>query len=86
MRRFLVALATTVALLAPAGAVAASTTGTEARYSVTVSCQLVRIADNNVVGVIYGSGTGTTYNSAFKNAVKDANNAVPSGHYKRHCH
>jgi len=54
-------------------------------YHVTVKCQLVRIDPYGTVGWVYGSGSGTTRNSAVTNAKKDADNSVPLGHYKRHC-
>ncbi|MEU5671139.1 hypothetical protein ABZ749_12375 [Micromonospora sp. NPDC047753] len=69
-----------------AGTSTTAVSETLARYTVTVRCHVVRIKDTTVVDVIYGTGTGTTYNSAKLNAEKDANRKVPPGHYKRHCH
>lgn len=64
----------------------ASVTALAARYTVTVKCQLVRINPYSVVGYVYGTGSGSNYQTALNNAKRDADNDVPVGHYKRHCY
>ncbi|MFD5708720.1 hypothetical protein [Streptomyces sp. NPDC055099] len=56
-----------------------------ARFTVNVRCPVERISDGDIVDVKYGTGTGSTYSSAKKNALKHANNQIPTGHRAHHC-
>lgn len=52
-------------------------------WHATVQCHIVRISDNNVVGVDRGTGSGNSKEAAIHDA--ERNVPVPQGHYKRHC-
>ncbi|MGW1498723.1 hypothetical protein ACWCQW_09140 [Streptomyces mirabilis] len=56
-----------------------------ARWTVDVKCPVERLSDGAIVDVVYGTGTGSTHNSAKKNALKDANDQIPRGHRAHHC-
>lgn len=56
-----------------------------ATWRAYTKCQLVRISPNSVVGYVEGYGYGTNESAARNASLRDANENVPAGHYKRHC-
>ena len=55
------------------------------QWACNAKCQLVRISDFTVVGYHYGTGTGSTQDSACDAAKTAAANSAPPGFYTRHC-
>ncbi|NGO70186.1 hypothetical protein [Streptomyces boncukensis] len=54
-------------------------------YVAVVKCTKIRISDNSGQGHVVGKGKAKTESAAWKAAIKNANNQMPTGYRAKHC-